>query len=146
MNGSSLFGRLIVGFLADRYMGYFNSVIALSFISGVFGLAWIGSKDSASLIVWACLYGFSSGAIISVFTPATARVCPDPKSYMGIWLGMSCAVISFPLLASAPIAGKLLDETNDYLSIHLFVAISLLASSAVFVAARFSFNRTALVY
>ncbi len=61
MNGSSLFGRVIPGILADRY-GAFNVMILSAGTSGVVCMCWTKAQSIAGIGVWAAVYGFTSGA------------------------------------------------------------------------------------
>ena len=59
-NGASLFGRIFVGFLADRF-GNFNVFSLFALLSGIIALCWTAAKDTAGVVVWALAYGFTSG-------------------------------------------------------------------------------------
>lgn len=61
MNASSTFGRTLPNFLAD-YTGPFNTIVPSCLICGVLVIAMLGIKSTAAIIVFAILYGFSSGA------------------------------------------------------------------------------------
>ena len=60
INGASLFGRVLPGFLADRF-GCFNLCSMAILISGVIALCWTEAENVAGLIVWSAAYGFASG-------------------------------------------------------------------------------------
>lgn len=60
INATSLFGRVLPGFLADRY-GHFNICGLAVLFSGIIGFCWTGAGSLAGLIVWSLAYGFSSG-------------------------------------------------------------------------------------
>ena len=60
VNGASLLGRVIPGFLADRY-GHYNLIIMSALFSMVTAFCWTAVTDLAGLIVWSAAYGFSSG-------------------------------------------------------------------------------------
>lgn len=62
LNAASLFGRIIPNWLADKY-GPFTILIPNCLASGVLIFAWIGMcKTTAGTIVFAVLYGLTSGA------------------------------------------------------------------------------------
>ncbi|OBT75533.1 hypothetical protein VF21_04886 [Pseudogymnoascus sp. 05NY08] len=65
INGSSLFGRILPGFLADRY-GHFNLCTLAGLASGITSLCWTAAKSIPGLVVWCLAYGFTSGAILSL--------------------------------------------------------------------------------
>jgi MFS family permease len=60
INGASLFGRVLPGFLADRF-GCFNLCSIAIFTSGIIALCWTKATNVAGLIVWSLAYGFASG-------------------------------------------------------------------------------------
>jgi MFS family permease len=59
-NGGSIFGRILPGFVADRY-GKFNSCIIMTLFSGVIALCWTTATSVAGLVVFSAAYGFASG-------------------------------------------------------------------------------------
>lgn len=63
INGSSLFGRILPGLLADRY-GHFNLCAVAGLASGITSLCWTTAKSIPGLVVWCLVYGFTSGVRI----------------------------------------------------------------------------------
>ena len=60
INGSSLFGRIIPGLLADRY-GHFNLCLFSMLSSGVIAFCWLAATAFGSLLIWSLAYGFTTG-------------------------------------------------------------------------------------
>lgn len=60
VNAASLFGRILPGFLADRY-GHFNLCGLAALFSGIIAFCWTPVKSTAALAIWSLAYGFSSG-------------------------------------------------------------------------------------
>ena len=60
LNGASLFGRIIVGSLADRF-GAFNLMAVVAIVSAIIAFCWTTATSVGGLVVWAIAYGFSSG-------------------------------------------------------------------------------------
>ncbi len=60
INAASTFGRVLPGFLADRY-GRFNLLILSAFTGGIVAFCWTSATSQAGLIIWSLAYGFSSG-------------------------------------------------------------------------------------
>ena len=108
MNAGSTFGRIIPNFAAD-YLGCFNVLIPTSLISCLLAFAWIGIHDPAGLIVFAILYGFFSGAFISLPPPTIVTLSPS-LDVVGTWIGMSGFFASIGLLVGTPIAGAILEH------------------------------------
>jgi MFS family permease len=64
VNGASFLGRILPGFLADRY-GKFNCCIVATISTGVIILCWTKATSMAGLVIWSAAYGFASGVSIS---------------------------------------------------------------------------------
>ncbi|XWX00021.1 hypothetical protein V2A60_008037 [Cordyceps javanica] len=75
VNGASLFGRILPGFLADRY-GHFNLCGAAALLSGAVALCWTAATSSGALVAWCLAYGFTSGAIMSLQSACAAQLAP----------------------------------------------------------------------
>jgi predicted MFS family arabinose efflux permease len=60
VNGASFLGRILPGFVADRY-GKFNCIIVATLSSGVVILCWTRATSVAGLVLWSAAYGFVSG-------------------------------------------------------------------------------------
>ncbi|KAJ3532111.1 hypothetical protein NM688_g7472 [Phlebia brevispora] len=106
LNASSLFGRTIPNFLSDRF-GVFNVILPMTYISGILIFAMFGAGSSAGMVVFAILYGFFSGAFISIIAPVMATFSKDINE-VGSRIGVFCFVVGFAILTGNPIAGALL--------------------------------------
>ncbi|KAF6219615.1 hypothetical protein HO133_004084 [Letharia lupina] len=65
LNAASVPGRIITGFLANT-MGPVNLLIPTALTIGIIALCWIGIHSTGGLIVFAILYGFFSGGVVSL--------------------------------------------------------------------------------
>lgn len=107
LNAASIIGRIIPGLLAD----HFGNLILLSisgFCTGILLLCWMAVKSNAAIIVFAALYGFCSGAIVSLLSPCIAQIAPHP-SLIGAYLGMAFLIVGVSGLTGTPICGALID-------------------------------------
>ncbi|KAF3310138.1 hypothetical protein TWF173_010053 [Orbilia oligospora] len=74
LNGGSIFGRALPGLLGDRF-GRITMFIIFSTISGFLILAmWSQLHSQAGIIAFAILYGFSSGAFLSIYAACAAQL------------------------------------------------------------------------
>lgn len=105
LNGASLFGRIIPNWLADRY-GPLNVIAPGAIITAALAYAWMGIQSTGGLIVFAILYGFSSGCFVSL-PPTVVVTLTKNMSEIGTRIGMSVAAASFGVLIGNPIAGQL---------------------------------------
>jgi MFS family permease len=91
LNATSIFGRIIPGILADKW-GRYNLTICTSTLSGIFTLAlWLPSSGNAPLIVFAALYGFTSGAFVSLAPGQVAQI--SKVEQIGVRSGLLFAAI-----------------------------------------------------
>ena len=107
LNAGSFFGRILPNFVADK-TGPLNMLVPCTIVSGILCLCWISITDIAGITTFATLYGFFSGAYISLLPPAIVQLIPDMTS-VGTWMGMSLFIVSFGLLIGNPVAGSLVN-------------------------------------
>jgi MFS family permease len=135
LNAASVFGRITPGFLADR-IGCLNTIVPMSLIASILAFVWIGIRNEAGAIVFACIYGFSSGAILALPPTIVAQLTPD-VGIIGTRMGMSFAFAGTGLLIGNPIAGALLDLKHAvFWKAQLFSAIMLIAGTILFMCVR----------
>lgn len=135
MNASSVFGRITPGLLADL-IGPLNTIIPIGFIASVLAFAWIGIRNEPGTIVFAVVYGYASGATVSLPNSVLGQLTTD-MSMIGTRMGMSFTVAAVGILIGNPIAGALLDlERAIFWKAQLFCAITIAAGTGLFVAAR----------
>ncbi|KAH9926041.1 uncharacterized protein B0H18DRAFT_954918 [Fomitopsis serialis] len=108
LNAASIFGRTLPNMLADR-VGPFNVLAPVAVITSALVLAMFGVTSTGAVIVFSILYGFFSGAMISLMPPAAATLAKGLHE-IGIRLGLGYFVTSFAMLTGTPIAGALFDE------------------------------------
>jgi MFS family permease len=127
----STFGRIIPGYLADRY-GVFNVMIVSTIVSGILPLClWLPASGNASIIVFAVLYGISSGTSLTILAAAVAQLS-DVRE-LGVRTGLLYAVASFGTLTGSPIGGAIVThEHGGFSGLKIFTGVTFLAG-AVFV-------------
>ena len=137
LNAVSVFGRTIPGWIADR-VGRFNTMVVTSFLSCILVLGlWLPSRGNVPIILFAALYGFSSGAFVSL-APALVAQISDIRQ-IGVRVGTMFAVISVAGLVGNPIGGALVTaEDGGFTHLQIFCGVMMFAGGACFVAARAS--------
>ncbi|CAK5271710.1 unnamed protein product [Mycena citricolor] len=133
MNAASLFGRIVPGFLSDRW-GRFNMMVATALASSVLTLASIAARDEASILVIAVFYGFTSGNILSLQGACVAPFMDDP-SKTGVAVGQLLSVSSLAGLTGPPIAGALIAK-HGFEAAQLFAGLTLLVGTILIAIAR----------
>jgi MFS family permease len=140
LNGASLFGRTIPGHIADT-IGRFNVMLIMCTLSVVFIFAvWIPTTSNVVVIVFTVLYGFGSGAYVSIMPTLVAEITSD-MSKLGVRNGTSFAIISIAALIGAPIGGALIKACDGrFWGLQVFAGLTLGSGTILILA-----TRTALV-
>lgn len=137
---SSLFGRILPGYAGDK-LGRFNIMIIMCALSSLVLLAlWLPgtllSSSAAVYVVFSALYGFASGAFVSMVPALIAQISPDVTK-IGVRQGALFAVISIATLCGSPIAGALLNSQNGkFWGLQVFAGVSMVGSTVFFVLGR----------
>jgi MFS family permease len=127
LNGASFFGRVVPGILADKF-GRLNGLCAAAMASGILALCWQKVTTNPSIIVFAVLYGFCSGAIVSLMSAAMAQVPESPRD-IGTYLGMGMFCVSFASLIGPPINGALITHYHGFTQVTIFSGVVIIAGS-----------------
>ena len=107
--------------------------------------AWIGVRNTATLLAFAVLYGFFAGAATTVTAPIDALLCPGVEE-MGVRMGMLLLPWALGLLVGTPIASAFLSQSGGslhWLGLQLFTGIVLLVALAFCIATKSAKNRKA---
>jgi MFS family permease len=109
LNASAIPGRLLPGYIADRY-GRLNTMTITTIICCLLTfLLWlIGSGNHAAIIAYTVLFGFWSGAAISLTPVCIQQVCKTED--IGKRTGTTFTISSFGTLIGIPIAGAILGD------------------------------------
>ncbi|KAF7182468.1 hypothetical protein CNMCM7691_002038 [Aspergillus felis] len=135
LNAGSFFGRLSTGILADC-LGAYNVFTTVCCLAGILVLAlWIPATSTAGTIVFAVLFGYSSGAYVSLAAALVVKI--SPVQQIGYRVGLIFLFASIGGLTTNPIAGALLAHDNgSYLGMKLFSGVILLTGSTLVFCAR----------
>ncbi|KAJ3718689.1 MFS general substrate transporter [Lentinula raphanica] len=135
LNITGVLGRTFPNFMAD-VLGPFNVTIATGFITGALVFMLLASKSVAATVVFAILYGFTSGGFVSVIGPVAATFARNINE-VGTRMGFLTFVSSFAMLTGSPISGALL-HSPQYFWIRpvLFSAVVQLFGSGLIVISR----------
>ncbi|KAJ4332669.1 hypothetical protein N0V95_009607, partial [Ascochyta clinopodiicola] len=87
LNAASIFGRIIPGALADR-VGIFNMQGLWSIIAAILVLALgLPASGNAAYITFSALYGFASGAFVSLLPAQMAHI--SKLEQIGVRVGVT---------------------------------------------------------
>ncbi|KAK6369335.1 hypothetical protein LTS17_009677 [Exophiala oligosperma] len=143
LNAGSIFGRTIPGIIGDK-LGRFNVMIVFCTLTVIFMLGlWIPGTSNAALIVFALMFGFSSGAAIGLTPALIAQISPIRE--IGVRVGTVFAAGSIGALTGSPIAGALISRDHGkFLFMMLFGGCTCIVGVVFFVAARISIGGLSL--
>jgi len=99
INAGSLPGRVLPGFYADR-VGAFNVMVPCACMTGILLFMWYVITTPTGIYIFAAMYGFFQGAMISLQAASTASICKDLRE-IGTMIGMSSAVCSIAYASSS---------------------------------------------
>lgn len=136
LNAGAIPGRALPGYVADRF-GHFNVMCGTALVCTAFILAlWLTSAANEAMITsFTVLYGFWSGAAISLTPVCVGQVCKT-EDY-GKRSGTAFFVCSFGALVGIPIAGAILQANDgDYQGLIIFCGCFYFAAVVAFVVAR----------
>lgn len=129
LNASSIFGRIIPGLIADKY-GSLETAIAYTLVAGTLGYVAIVIKNLGGLLVFAILYGFVSGAVVSLPSAIVASLTPDMK-LVGTWMGQSFFLAALGVLIGSPIAGTSINVPENKFSDGFIFSATLVMAAGV---------------
>ncbi|CAM1502358.1 Fc.00g043420.m01.CDS01 [Cosmosporella sp. VM-42] len=116
VNAASMPGRIIPNFFSDR-VGNLKCLTIAAATSGVMVLViWLPinyHKSRAGLIIFCLVFGFTSGAYVSLMTPALIEVAGGHTTDLGVMLGTYFAIISIASLTGLPIQGAIVPTDGD---------------------------------
>ncbi|KAH6657801.1 major facilitator superfamily transporter [Truncatella angustata] len=136
LNAASLFGRIFSGIMGDK-IGRYNIFVVVCYLTGIWVLAlWIPGSDDGALIAFAVLFGFCSGAYVSLIAPLVAQISSPQE--IGFRTGLVFFVSSIGGLTTNPINGAILD--HGWTGIKIFSGVFCLVGTTFVLAARI--NRT----
>lgn len=92
INAGSLPGRVLPGFYADK-IGSFNVLVPCATITAVLLFMWLVITTPTGIYIFAPLYGFFQGSMISLQASSMASICKDIRE-IGTMIGMGSAVCS----------------------------------------------------
>lgn len=111
-------------------------MVIICLISAVFCFAvWIPVKTAAGILVFAIIFGFSSGGFISLAPSLIAQI--SELRQIGTRVGAAFAVQSVGALIGSPIGGAIVSsQSGDYIGLQIFCGCCMAVGTALFVAAR----------
>lgn len=136
LNAGAIPGRVLPGYVADRF-GTFNTMCITTgaCMTFVFALWLPAGSNEGAVAAYSTLYGFWSGAAISLTPVCIGSVC-NVEDY-GKRIGTTFCISSFGALTGIPIAGAILNAgAGSYEGLILFAGALYALALVAFVASR----------
>jgi predicted MFS family arabinose efflux permease len=137
LNSASVFGRIIPNFLADK-TGPLNMIIPCAAISGILALCLIPVKSVGGIVIFCVLYGFFSGAFVSLPPTILVHISPN-RGLIGTRMGMCFSMVAVGVLVGTPIAGAIL-TSSGWTSVWVFGGVFIIAGALFMAAGRVAFK------
>ncbi|KAF7310195.1 Monocarboxylate permease-like protein [Mycena indigotica] len=147
MNAGGIVGRFVPAYLSDR-IGRFNLLAPSALLSGLLCVfLWLFARSLAPLLVFAALYGFMSGAFISLITPCVAQI--SDIRMIGSRIGILYSIIATPAVIGPPAAGALLRASGArseaiYTGMILFSGLTVIVGACVIFLAKLRIDKRLL--
>lgn len=134
LNAASLFGRIFSGVMGDR-VGRYNIFVIVGYLTSIWTLAlWIPVSNTGGIIAFAALFGFCSGAYVSLIAPLVAQISPIQE--IGFRTGIVFFISSIGGLTTNPINGAIMDGADGLRGIKIFAGAFCFAGTVFIMAAR----------
>lgn len=134
LNAASVLGRLAPSQVV-LWIGPVNTMMIVTAMAGTVAFSWIAVQTAPGNVIFAVMYGFTSGGIVSLPAVVLASITED-LGFLGARLGTSNFFNAIGSLCGAPLAGAILRSTGKYLGIQIFAGLVLTASALSMFGAR----------
>ena len=139
LNGASFFGRVIPGIMADK-VGRLNMQMAASVSSGILIFCLQKMETNGTIIVFAALYGFTSGAIVSLMSVNLAQIPKNPSD-IGTYMGQGMAVVAIGALIGPPANGALVARFGGFDQSLIMSGVFVVAGGLFVIVAKMAANK-----
>ena len=134
LNAASIPGRLLPALLIP-YLGPVTTMLLGAVTCAIVCFSWIAVNTAAGNIVFAIMYGITSGAFISTPAVVLAAITTD-MSRFGTRMGMAAVINGVASLIGSPVCGAILKSTDSYLGVQLFCGFSIAIMAVLLVGMR----------
>lgn len=140
LNVGSIPGRIVPSLIADNFFHPLKVLACTTAAATLLAFCWIAIKHStAGLIVWCFLYGFCSGAFVSLQGAAVASMTSNLRT-IGTRFGINMFAGALGILIGSPVGGAIFPES--WPGAQSFCGGTLLLATLAIVATDVSFQMT----
>lgn len=137
LNSSSIFGRVVPAFLAQR-IEPFKIIIGAAIILAITSVSLIAATTSPRLLATVFSQGFFTGSFFALQPTIFVKLTGDPRK-VGTRFGMAFSVMSFALLFGPPIGGAL-RRSLGYSSAWIWSGLTILIGGILILCSCFLFK------
>ncbi|KAI5363981.1 Putative major facilitator superfamily, MFS transporter superfamily [Septoria linicola] len=138
LNIGSIPGRIVPSYIGDKYFHPLKVLATTTASATLLAFCWIGIKHStAGLVVWCFLYGFFSGAFVSLQGAAVASMTKDLRT-IGTRFGINMFAGALGILIGSPVGGAIFP--TSWPGAQSFCGATLACATACIVACWFAWQ------
>lgn len=134
INGSSLIGRTVPGYYADK-IGSINVQTIAAFVSAILTFCLLAIHTAPGLVIYCVLIGICAGTFMGLPAAGVVTLSAD-KSKIGARLGMTLATVGVGVLVSNPIAGAIVGRGRNWVGLVCWCGALMVGSTLSLVASR----------
>ncbi|KAJ6128117.1 hypothetical protein N7471_009334 [Penicillium samsonianum] len=145
INATSIPGRIIPPHIAD-HIGHFNVLTTCAFATAISMLClWLPfhyHSSHAGLIIFALVYGFVTGAVVSLLMPCVAK--SGKLEALGVRFGTFQMVVALGCLTGLPTMGAILKQEGgkNFAGLEIFAAVSALIGASFLAMSTYQMSRS----
>ncbi|KAF9555808.1 MFS general substrate transporter [Agrocybe pediades] len=132
-NASSLVGRYCAGSVSDRF-GPMNVMMPFTAAAGILTYAWPFAETRSSLIAVTVIYGFCSGAYVSLTANPILEM--GEMHDVGRRTGMFMSILALGALAGPPISGAINAATGGFKVVGYYAGSAVLVGMVLMATSR----------
>lgn len=137
LNAASTFGRILPGYAADK-LGRFTVFLFFTILTCIIILGiWLPGHGTAAVVVFAVIFGFSSGCIVSVLPTLVAQL--SDVRQIGVRTGTNFGLVAIAVLIGSPVGGQLVTaDHGGFTKLQIFSGVTTAAGCVFYTALRVS--------
>ncbi|KAK3403234.1 major facilitator superfamily domain-containing protein [Sordaria brevicollis] len=133
--GLSILGRLLSGYVAQRFLGAIRTYSFATCILSILIFIWITVWTPDNMYAFSALIGFFTGAAQGLYGGALSSLTRDPSKF-GIRVGMVSTIAAFFALAGPPVARAITHaDSGRYTYAQVWAGLVLFLASMLLMAA-----------
>ncbi|KAL2128332.1 hypothetical protein VTI74DRAFT_9346 [Chaetomium olivicolor] len=135
VNAASIPGRILPNMYSDKVGSSLRTISLCAFLAAVSILVnWLPINYHHSLgglIVFVLVFGLTSGAFVSLMTPALIEVAGGHTTDLGVMVGSFFAIIAIASLTGLPTQGAIAGDGDNLVRLIVFCGVVMLAGTGL---------------